>query len=657
MVCNWMAQGVGAWNRQVASATLGKRERVSAVEPEPPRKLRRTASAKLGSQSETIWGDIAGGSSETSHTDIQAPLRPSKSMPVMQTHANQSTKAVEPLTNSAEPTMRPETPRTNFFQGKLLHVSAFDRRKTEALENIIVQGGGSISDLGEPLKRDSTNGEPILVVPHTLSRAQLSASQRLDVFPNVVTELWIEACIAHKAFIPPKSYPPGGILDSYPAPYVPFSTINCTGFEGLEVLHIMKMVTLLGAKYEETFRKDTSLLICKRADLASPKILHAQEWEVPIVSYKWLYTCIQTSMFVPIDKYQIVSQHRRGQRLRDPPGADFVEPIAKQQYDKHASERNEVNTEPDEKRGFTFKQPVLQGNDIQEAMPLNEISNNSPTRSHQASPLKPKSLVKSFDGPGSSPKHQSQLSSASPHKTIPQKTEFEASKGFDAQALNGAIQELLNMKAMGKPDMQNPNGQAKPTNRKLLGRALSNLSNSSLGSTKPRASRASSVDSLNTDGLGSEITLLHDDVRQSHAAQDGDSRHSRKNYSFSGRAKQSSSHATDSITTFECGNDARDLDPYYGNSFPVEEQKLEPPRTQLGYQGSEEAVKLREKLERRQGKFSADQSTTTKGLRSKLGSAGRIKDDDTLLANGAGAVSRRTRGREKEISPPGLKDF
>lgn len=61
-------RGKGAWNRIVpAPVILGKRQRdaeksAAAVAESSKRKLKRTASLKLGSQSEAIWADITAGS-------------------------------------------------------------------------------------------------------------------------------------------------------------------------------------------------------------------------------------------------------------------------------------------------------------------------------------------------------------------------------------------------------------------------------------------------------------------------------------------------------------------------------------------------------------------------------------------------------------------
>ena len=77
-------QGVGAWNRKPQnSPQLGKRSREELTGPEPPRKLRRTASARLGNQSQDMWSDIVGGAGFDAQDDRRPPLKPSVSMPAL----------------------------------------------------------------------------------------------------------------------------------------------------------------------------------------------------------------------------------------------------------------------------------------------------------------------------------------------------------------------------------------------------------------------------------------------------------------------------------------------------------------------------------------------------------------------------------------------
>ena len=77
-------QGVGAWNRKPRpSPQLGKRTREDNVGLEPSRKLRRTASARLGSQNQDMWSDIVSGAGFEAASNERPPLKPSISMPAL----------------------------------------------------------------------------------------------------------------------------------------------------------------------------------------------------------------------------------------------------------------------------------------------------------------------------------------------------------------------------------------------------------------------------------------------------------------------------------------------------------------------------------------------------------------------------------------------
>lgn len=62
-------RGKNAWVRKtVSTVSLGKREREQGTGPNQPRKLRRTASAKLSTQNVGLWSDIVGGGTEVEMT-------------------------------------------------------------------------------------------------------------------------------------------------------------------------------------------------------------------------------------------------------------------------------------------------------------------------------------------------------------------------------------------------------------------------------------------------------------------------------------------------------------------------------------------------------------------------------------------------------------
>ena len=133
-------QGKGAWNRAAKVQTqLGKRTRDEKTVQELPRKLRRTASAKLGSQTDAMWGDIVGGGFEPG-PEPQTTLRPSQSLPTLRPAvlepesfiAEGEPQEANPATEQKEARRSLSTHRENrqdWFSGKTFFVCGFSPKK------------------------------------------------------------------------------------------------------------------------------------------------------------------------------------------------------------------------------------------------------------------------------------------------------------------------------------------------------------------------------------------------------------------------------------------------------------------------------------------------------------------------------------------------
>ena len=77
--------------------------------------------------------------------------------------------------------------------------------------------------------------------------------------------------------------------------------ISISGYEGMERLHISRLITLLGGHATDTFSKKNTLLICCKAD--GLKFSSAQKWRIPVVTVEWLYECVEKKSVLPIDGY------------------------------------------------------------------------------------------------------------------------------------------------------------------------------------------------------------------------------------------------------------------------------------------------------------------------------------------------------------------
>jgi DNA replication regulator DPB11 len=527
-----------------------------------------------------------------------------------------------------------------------------------------------------------------VIVPYSMPRTDIPSVETVLPTPRVVTDMWIERCLAYKAYLDPDEHPAATPVGKFPIEEFRDLTINSTGFEGIDLLHLSKLVRLAGATYNEILQPSITVLVCNTTRANPEKQRHAGSWGIPVVSDRWFWACLQSSRLQSYRDYAMtafqrgekdigkVAKMKRSEKpLRGKPQEQedtgreaLLDKSCKGQYngpntppgDEDTSKRRNNSEQTQGRPGADFlespESPPTQQNDgcgttVQahrqntertqrsstgnahpepnqdEVFPLQEISNNSPPKLHVSLPTKKtkRSLFRSFDGNGTAPSTaMSDDAPVAPMPTSTGKTEYVPPQ---TDSINNAIHDLLNMTSKARGSIP-PNSEGATKKPRLPGRALSNMSNSS------RQSRASSVDSMNTDGVGS---IIGAEPSQSGRPKGSIGRSS----SFMGRAKAKA-----------MTKDIPPDDPFdFGicrDEFADEEPT--PPMTQLGYGEHEDAVKIREKLaEKRRNRSRQGQETVPAVVEEK-----RIKDDEAILGAGWGA-GRRT--RHKERSPKGMAAF
>lgn len=642
-------QGIGAWNRVIPQpqSQLGKRSREDPAGLEPPRKLRRTASARLGSQSDNFWTDIVGGGGFEVSEQERPPLRPSKSLLAIAPHV----KDVSAHINMSD-IDRPDAVAigNGYLACKYFVIYGFDRKKEDMLRGILLENGGTVLDALEHLNEAAYTEEAvkIIIVPYETPWERVEPRTIIAESSLVVSEFWLEWCMFNKAYAPPRQYPLCSIMSQTKPPGFSKLTINVSGFPGIQTLQISKVLKLMGATYTETFTQSTSVLICKEGGDSPEKLGHARMWRVPAVSESWLWSCIRNGRMPSFDKHLIQTNsdpvRRKSEAQRQPedvantrlgptsrsheqrrPGLDFL---------VHEDSERVAGSG---KGGSTAKIVQVTRSEHFEPRdaPLREISPNPPRRKSREPEQKPKKrLFRTLDGPGDEPSDQEVLKKTSNLSKRSDNQGDSIAIEVKNHDIAGEIRDFYNMKANAK-STSNVALTESPKKARLQGRALSNLSNAS-ATSKSRRSRASSIDSINTDGVGSEIAPL---------AGNGRSQDAIDSHSFTGRAK--------SRLVEEAGPSIELGDPgLYQENVVVEE--VPPQMTQLVYDDSDDTIALREKLaakRRQRSRLGQNEDDPKPG---GLKEPRRIRDNE-IIANAGWGAGRRTRHKVK--SPPGLKDF
>lgn len=496
-------RGRNAWDRTKPKRTsLGKRSRQdSTVAVEGgKRKLRRTASTKLSSQSDKIWGDIVGGGGTVLQVARSGMWNAADETPTLPNNKLPRREPEEPVPPPTLPnTTDLQPPPTGFFSGCRFYFHGFDKPKTQILCNHLLPQDAEISNNLDELLAPAKHFPVRMfrVVPSNLPVLNHPALPPPYGRIETVTEWWVERCLHHKKFIDPRDHVIGRPFPVFPIPEFKEMTISSAAFSGIDLLHVTRAVELLGARYSEDFTKHSSILLTKTTiGLRKDKIEGAREWKIPIMDASWLWDSIEAGTRLPLQKYRFRGQKRAGSvpRMSEKPSE------AEQEVERSKSEARRLVSKPEklssdlmaqpprnarlDNTGFISDDPapahVKEEIDSQNLQLLAHASNSASDLSSKSEPLSeinlnsPTRTVSTAPAPSDHPNPR-------PHK----------------QDIGNAISDLL---AKTKSTTAQPihsdtqEGRKRGTNR-ILGRATSNVS-----ATSTPFSRATSVDSTATHG-------------------------------------------------------------------------------------------------------------------------------------------------------------
>ncbi|EXJ55681.1 hypothetical protein A1O7_08610 [Cladophialophora yegresii CBS 114405] len=705
-------QGVGAWNRkQRPSPQLGKRAREETIGAEPSRKLRRTASVRLGSQNQGMWSDIVGGAGFEATTDGRPRLKPSISMPSLRRLDGPATPAETVRNDQSDARSDPGNTRSEgFLAGCHFMVQCLDQKKNAHLRRILTSLAATIIDEDETQSIVEPN-KLFVILPHNVAAAGAFPVGTIPDGFQVVSELWLEKCMIAKSFIAPESYPLGQVIRE-PRTSLKGLTINVSGFDGIENVHIIKIVTLLGGTYVEAFTSAISVLICRAAFARRDKLELAHHWGIPVVTEEWLWSTMKDHAKASIKDHLLQPQRMNTDTtiVTKAPTTDHEQlgTIFLQRKASDGSARRQGRPQAADKPTRTgavtvtptrSSTPVIvhqESADVADVPDVADVANVANVADvGDVAGVADGREMKVFSGrtsasgrsdtqdgsyiggkcplrelPPTSARRNGQaiehtkapirsLDDASSVEEQKAKEETQgavevAAKLIDVCAINGAIRDMLRGRSNQKAANEKANDEPRKKPNRLVGRALSNLSNASSASNV-RHSRASSVGSVNTDGIGSELP-----TKQLGENQEGESTSAaeKRSFSLNGRAKTPLA----GLNSAAYGMGDPDL---VGPAGFHAEQESAPRMTQLGYEDPEEAILLREKLaasRRKRSKNHGDseaenQDEEAKPPVTKRKTADRKIRDDDLLAIANTGWGSRTRTRHKQRSPPGIKGF
>ncbi|EGR50315.1 uncharacterized protein TRIREDRAFT_120897 [Trichoderma reesei QM6a] len=480
-------QGVGAWvKKDLKRSSLGKRARSAVVgggRDEGVRKLRKTASMKLSSQRNDLWGDILGRSAsrEYSFAHENPPGAP-------------GAPAAAPTPASQVPTQPGYSlaqEEQGVFANCVFVVHGFPQQRAAILEQTVATLGGSIaSSLQSPaMLSQPTDPEHyrFLIVPQT------SQPDTHPEVPNehihVITEFYIENCLHNKRFFNPNEQVLGRPFPLFPIPAFSSLTVCSAAFTGIELNQVARAVAQLGGKYEESFRRSTNVLVCKSLmAMRKEKLKCALDWGVPVVSADWLWECISSGSLVPIQDFVYPELRKRRVKRRDP-----RDPFVNDEDDAETEQqpRKAPETKPVAKPAVdtsAFDKDVPGRNRAKQTLESITSADFITARTHPAETamalelpdtLQPKQQSVPPPEPTKQPPQPSETAKAAKEASA---DEIEKQRQLAAaaelrQGLTSALSDLTGSEAATRdqPDAR----VLRRRRQKILGRAISNASNAS----------------------------------------------------------------------------------------------------------------------------------------------------------------------------------
>lgn len=382
-----------------------------------------------------------------------------------------------------------------------------------------------------------------------------------------------------------------------------------------------RVLKCVGAIYDEYLTPNAAALVCNGSLPTREKTRHALEWSIPVVKAEWLWDSIRLGRKQPFDRYLIhPSQRVKSSDSRDK-DLSRAETSSDAAIDGRGSGTAKWRTMGMDKAPIERTLGSDQTADTPEATKVEAgstdgtfapredddaptanqpedqlVSRNLETASSHAFPYKPSPLHEL--SPNSPPKlstSQAKLSPTKPRSSIDSQ---------DSESLTTAISSLLahhQRESSNPPPITSEQPHLGRRKRQLFGRVPSNLSarSNSIG-----LSRASSVDTLNTDGLGTPLEPVH-------------------SAGISAKVE-----CKNSITASVLASYSKEME-----EKEDEEAKQRLQSTQLGYEDPE-AGAWRAKLMKKMGGKGKEVEVRVKGI-------GTVRDESELGA--PQSVSRRTR--------------
>lgn len=335
--------------------------------------------------------------------------------------------------------------KKGIFFGTCFYLYGFDAKKIERLKSAVIPHGGSVTD-------DIDNE----YITHALIYSQIEYSAIPTHFHAktflLKTEWIIETSLEKKSLDNDSFW--GNVIRYRNLADFSNLEITISGFKGVELMHIEKLIKMLGATYQPVLKPNSSPSKIEKILISTPgsnKEMYARRWNIPVVGVEWLWYCADYGIKAPLEKWLIPesSQSLKKKSLQKDSNTNNAKDI---------KNVNNIKNKPAVKEpsaaGFTKEEILQMKKDLLRRSPNpNTLAENNARRKSKSSlstlSSKSSSPSPSYVTPLPGSRSSKNLESSNGPTKINDKTDYPQIGYQDLQSLRDK-QILLN--ALGAPD-------------------------------------------------------------------------------------------------------------------------------------------------------------------------------------------------------------
>lgn len=287
-------QGRGAYDPQIKRQASRKRDRSEQQESFTAgsrRKMRRTASTRLNSQSQSMWEGLAGNEEESAPLEDSwsqsAELGTTRPHPTVETQVVK--EPIKSIVTSASLSRADSGPKALFAGWKCL-THGHNAKVTAKLRQLLSENGAVLVDTVDELS-DADSTWTALILPTSWNAKPDSMVPSVPQDTKLVTEWWVERCIIHKKVLDPDKDILSQSLHDLPGDCFKDRVVSTSGF-GQDVRYVAAIVSAGGGVYEENLSRKVNILLYQNSnDLDKPA--YCTERNIDVVTPDWFYTSLR----------------------------------------------------------------------------------------------------------------------------------------------------------------------------------------------------------------------------------------------------------------------------------------------------------------------------------------------------------------------------